>query len=103
MQIRLNYWCKIFPQGMSTTGRSKLFGYLDPSYYHYFSSSVDLEKEKRKRLEYEQVAERLKPLVLKKDTPWLSAMVNSAHTNTQRILLSKLLEENRFAFYLFKF
>ena len=69
----------------------------------YCSSPLDLEKEKRKRLEYEQVAERLKPLVLKKDTSWLSAMVNGTHTNAQRILLSKLLEENRFEFWLLKY
>ena len=64
----------------------------------FSSSMIDLEKANQKRLEYEQVAERLKPLVLKKDVAWLSAMVNNTHTNSQRILLSKLLEENRFQF-----
>lgn len=66
-----------------------------------FSSPVDLERERQKRLEYERVAESLKPLLLKKDSNWLSAMVNSSHTNSQRILLSKLLEENRLDFEIF--
>ena len=47
---------------------------------------------------YDQVADRLKPLLLKKGASWLSAMVNNSGTGMRRVLLRKLIEDNRFGF-----
>ena len=45
---------------------------------------------------YDQVADRLKPFLLRKGASWLSAMVNNPETGMRKVLLRKLIEENRF-------
>jgi hypothetical protein len=69
---------------------------LDLRLCDIFRPSETFEEDRPSRqVEYDQVAHRLKNLLMKKDASWLSSMVNDSTTGMQRILLRKLIEENR--------